>query len=130
MSNSSTSVSPLAVAMRPLDLIRKKRDGSELSSDEIGFLVRAYTDDVIPDYQMAAWLMAVVIRGMTGSELSALTSAMLHSGEVLDLSDVPGASNTYVGGINDSGEVVGYWNVNGVAGSHGFVAEAIDNSIL
>jgi thymidine phosphorylase len=76
--------------MRPLDLIRKKRDGGELSSDEIGFLVRAYTNDEIPDYQMAAWLMAVLIRGMTGPELSALTAAMLHSGEVLDLSDLPG----------------------------------------
>ena len=77
--------------MRPLDIVRKKRDGGELSSEEIQFLVRAYTRDEIPDCQIAAWLMAVVIRGMTRPELSALTAAMLHSGEVLDLSDISAA---------------------------------------
>ena len=56
--------SPPAASMRPLDLIRKKRDGGELSSDEIGFLVRAYTNDEIPDYQMAAFCMAVTFRGL------------------------------------------------------------------
>src|SRR6266478_6695868 len=86
----STAPQPAATP-RPLDLVRKKRDNGELSPEEIEFLVRAYTQDEIPDYQMAAWLMAVLIRGMTGPELSALTAAMLHSGEVLDLSDIPGA---------------------------------------
>ena len=76
--------------MRAIDVIRKKRDGGELSPQEIEFFVSGYTADRIPDYQVAAWLMAVLLRGMTRAEIAALTESMLHSGSVLDLSDLPG----------------------------------------
>jgi pyrimidine-nucleoside phosphorylase len=72
--------------MRLVDLIRKKRDGGELTAEEITFIVRGYTDGNHPDYQLAAWLMAVVLKGMSRAETAALTEAMLHSGEVLDWS--------------------------------------------
>jgi len=74
---------------RVVDLIGKKRDGGALSAAEIAYLVEGYTQGSVPDYQMAAWLMAVVLRGMTREETAALTDAMLHSGEVLDLSFLP-----------------------------------------
>src|SRR5208337_5124338 len=74
---------------RAIDVIRKKRDGVELSEAEIEGLVNAYTEGGIPDYQVSAWLMAVVLKGMTRAETAALTDAMLHSGDVLDLSSLP-----------------------------------------
>ena len=57
---------------RAVDVIRKKRDGQELSPAEIEYLVRAYTNGEIPDYQISAWLMAVILRGLTRPETSAL----------------------------------------------------------
>lgn len=72
--------------MRAVDIIAKKRDGRELSRDEIIFIVRGYTAGKLPDYQMAALLMAVYLRGMTTDETLALTHAMLHSGDVMDFS--------------------------------------------
>ena len=75
--------------MRAVDLIRKKRDSGEHSREEIDFLVSGYTRGDIPDYQMAAWLMAAWMRGLSRAEIAALTEAMLYSGEVLDLSDLP-----------------------------------------
>lgn len=71
--------------MRTVDLIQRKRDGWELYPDEIAALVRGFVAGEIPDYQMAAFLMAVYFRGMTPSETAALTTAMVRSGETLDL---------------------------------------------
>ena len=73
--------------MRAVDIIRKKRDAGELSGEEIEFLIQGATHGTIADYQLAAFLMAVVWRGMTTAEASALTEAMLHSGEVIDFSE-------------------------------------------
>jgi len=94
--------------MRAVDLIRKKRDSGELSREEINFLVSGYTRGDIPDYQMAAWLMAVWIRGMNCPELAALTEAMLHSGEVLNHSEIPGkkVDKHSTGGIGDKTSLI------------------------
>lgn len=94
--------------MRAVDLIRKKRDSAEHSRDEIDFLITGYTRGDIPDYQMAAWLMAVWLRGMTRSELAALTEAMLYSGEVLNFSDLPGkkVDKHSTGGIGDKTSLI------------------------
>jgi len=70
------------------DVIAKKRDGAELSREEIEFFIQGYTRGEIPDYQAAAWLMAVYLRGMTDRETHDLTMAMAHSGDVLDLKDI------------------------------------------
>jgi pyrimidine-nucleoside phosphorylase len=73
--------------MHAVDIIIKKREGGELSREEIEFFIRGLTSGEIPDYQAAAWAMAVFFRGMTARETTHLTLAMAHSGEVLDLSD-------------------------------------------
>ena len=72
--------------MRTVDLIEKKRNGQILSEAEIRYLIDGYTRGEIPDYQMAAWAMAVYFRGMTREETVALTQAMEHSGDTVDLS--------------------------------------------
>src|SRR5215468_6139282 len=94
--------------MHVTDLIRRKRDGGELQRNEIEFLIEGYTRDGIPDYQMSAWLMAVLLRGMSRAELAALTESMLHSGQVLDLSDLPApkVDKHSTGGVGDKTSLV------------------------
>ena len=89
--------------MNAIDLIRHKRDGGALSSDEIEWLVQAYTAGDVADYQMAAFLMAVVWRGMNAAETVALTLAQLRSGEELRVRDVisPVADKHSTGGVGD-----------------------------
>jgi pyrimidine-nucleoside phosphorylase len=86
-----------------VDLIERKRDGGVLSDDEIAWLIRSYTADVVTDYQMAAMAMAVFIQGLDPNELAAWTSAMMHSGEVLDFShiDAPKVDKHSTGGVGD-----------------------------
>jgi len=71
-----------------INIITKKRDGVEISREEIEFFIQGYTRGEIPDYQAAAWLMAVYLQGMTDREMHDLTLAMAHSGDVLDLKDI------------------------------------------
>src|SRR5690242_16984042 len=94
--------------MRIVDLIRRKRDGHELTGDEIRFIVRGYTRADFPDYQMSAWLMAVLLKGMSGAEIATLTEAMLHSGVTLDWSDLPGkkVDKHSTGGVGDKTSLV------------------------
>jgi pyrimidine-nucleoside phosphorylase/thymidine phosphorylase len=95
-------------AFRAIDVIRKKRDGAELSRPEIEFLVRGYTAGQIPDYQVSAWLMAALLKWLTRAETAALTDAMLHSGELLDLSELPAAKidKHSTGGVGDKTSLV------------------------
>ena len=89
--------------LRAYDLLARKRDGGRLTSREIHDLVRGYTDGSVADYQMAAFAMAVAIRGMDDEETAALLDAMLHSGAVLDWShlDRPSADKHSTGGVGD-----------------------------
>src|SRR5579872_4826485 len=103
-----TSSTIPAHTFRAIDVIRAKRDGKELSRDEIEGLIGAYTRGEIPDYQVSAWLMAVVLRGMSRAETAALTDAMLHSGEVLDLSALRArkVDKHSTGGVGDKTSLV------------------------
>jgi pyrimidine-nucleoside phosphorylase len=94
--------------MRAVDVIRTKRDGRALSREQIQAFVRAATDGRWPDYQLAALLMAIWIRGMSDEETAHLTGAMAHSGTVLDLDDIPGpkVDKHSTGGVGDKTSLV------------------------
>ena len=94
--------------MRTVDLIQRKRDGEELAPDEIEFLVEGYTSGDIPDYQMSAFLMAVFYTGMSDREVTRLTECMLRSGDLVDLSSVPGVKvdKHSTGGVGDKTSLI------------------------
>lgn len=94
--------------MRAVDIIVKKRDGQRLTRDEIRWLIAGYVDGAVPDYQMAAWAMAVVLRGMDDAETADLTLAMAESGDMLDLHDVAPITvdKHSTGGVGDKTSLV------------------------
>ena len=94
--------------IHPAELIQRKRDGAELSADEIAELVLAYVRDEVPDYQMAAFCMAVYFQGLTPGETHALTEAMVRSGETIDLSALGRkvVDKHSTGGVGDKTSIV------------------------
>jgi pyrimidine-nucleoside phosphorylase/thymidine phosphorylase len=94
--------------MRTVDLITRKRDGEELTPEELDYLIQGYTSGEIPDYQMSALLMATVFSGMEDREVSSLTESMMRSGQMIDLSEVPGVKvdKHSTGGVGDKTSLI------------------------
>lgn len=94
--------------MRMVDLIEKKRDGKTLTTEEVNFVIKGFTDGSVPDYQMSAFAMAVFLKGMTEKEYSDLTMAMVHSGDTIDLSNIEGikVDKHSTGGVGDTTTLV------------------------
>ncbi len=94
--------------MRPQDIIQKKRDGEKLSNEEINIFIDGVCDGSWADYQISALMMAMFLRGLEAEEQSVLTTAMLHSGEILDFSDIekPKADKHSTGGVGDKTSLI------------------------
>ncbi|KAF6577083.1 pyrimidine-nucleoside phosphorylase [Paenibacillus sp. SEL1] len=94
--------------MRMVDLIEKKRDGKELSTEEINFIIQGYTQGEIPDYQVSALAMSIFFKDMTERERADLTMAMVHSGDTIDLSAIEGVKvdKHSTGGVGDTTTLV------------------------
>ena len=89
--------------MRAVDIIEKKKRGNSLTKEEIEFIVYGYTNDIIPDYQMSAFLMAVYFQGMSKEETAILTQTFVNSGDTVDLSAINGikVDKHSTGGVGD-----------------------------